>query len=306
MPQSMRIALVLVVSVTAASQSADKVAAVVNGDSITSTEVDSAIKQLPPPMSAMSAIQKRQQRAEMLQVLIDDKLVRQYLRQHGAKVEPAEVERQFAALEASQKVMGKTLEDYFKETGLTASQAKENFLRMLQLARYIDSQATPERLRAYYDANRDMFDGTTVRTSHIVIRYGRDASSAERDKAKEKLQAIRAELSKGKMEFAHAAKTYSQCPSAKNGGDMGFMVRKFQADEAYARTAFALKVGEVSDVVETESGVHLIWVTDRKQGKPSRFEDVAADVRECFEAELKQSLLIELRKRAKIEIKTKD
>jgi len=154
--------------------------------------------------------------------------------------------------------------------------------------------------------NRDLFDGTTVRTSHIVIRYARDASPAERQKAAEKMRAVRSELSAGRLEFAAAAKKYSQCPSAANGGDMGFMVRKFQADEAYAKTAFQLKVGEVSDVVETENGVHLIWLTDRKAGKPSRYEDVAADVRECFEAELKQSLVVELRKRAKIEIKAKD
>lgn len=301
----MRLAFALLVLSAAAAIAAEKVAAVVNGDAISIAEVDSALKQL-QPSTEISAIQKRQQRAEMLQVLIDDKLVRQYLRQHGAEIKPSEVERQLVALEASQKAMGRTLEEYFKETGLTAAQAKENFLRMLQLAQYVDSRATPERLRAYYDANRELFDGTTVRTSHIVIRFGREATPAERQKATEKLRSIRAELAAGKIEFAAAAKKYSQCPSAANGGDMGQMVRKFQADEAYARAAFALKVGEVSDVVETDSGVHLIWVTDRKTGKPSKYEDAAADVRECFEAELKQSLLTELRKRAKIEIRTKD
>ena len=66
-----------------------------------------------------------------------------------------------------------------------------------------------------------------------------------------------------------------------------------------------MKVGEVSDVVETEAGYHLIWVTDRKPGKGSRYEDAAADVHEYFEAELKQNLLTELRKKAKIEIKLK-
>ena len=67
-----------------------------------------------------------------------------------------------------------------------------------------------------------------------------------------------------------------------------------------------MKVGEVSDVVETETGYHLIWVTDRKPGKGSRYEEAAADVRDCFEAELKQNLLAELRKKARIEIKLKD
>jgi parvulin-like peptidyl-prolyl isomerase len=62
----------------------------------------------------------------------------------------------------------------------------------------------------------------------------------------------------------------------------------------------------VSDVVETEVGYHLIWVTERKPGNPARYEDTARDVRECFETEMKQLLLSELRRKAKIEIKLKD
>ncbi len=166
----------------------------------------------------------------------------------------------------------------------------------------MEAQGTADRLRAYFDANRDLFDKTTVRTSHIVLRLGSAPSPAERQKAIDKLRAIRADLAAGRVQFAAAAKANSQCPSAASGGDMGYIIRKFQADEAYARVAFSLKVGEVSDVVESEGGLHLIWVTDRKPGKPSRYQDVIDDVRECFEAEWKQNLLAELRKKAKIDV----
>lgn len=282
---------------------ADKVAAVVNGEPVTAAEVDAAVAQLPPPTSPLSTIQKRQQRADVLQLLVEDRLVRQFLRKHGPKVDPADVERQLAALEASQRAEGKSAEQYLKEVGLTPAQARDNFLRMLQLAKYLEAQATDERLRAYFEANRDFFDKTTVRTSHIVLRVPATATTAEREKAVEKLRALRAELLAGRVEFAAAAKTYSQCPSAPTGGDVGWIVRKFQVDEAYARTAFGMKAGELSDVVETEVGFHLIRVTDRKPGKPGRYEDAAADVRESFEAELKQALLADLRKKAVVEIK---
>ncbi|HJZ94129.1 MAG TPA: peptidylprolyl isomerase [Gemmataceae bacterium] len=285
------------------TSAADRVAATVNGEEVTVSELDAAVAQVPAPPSAL---QKRQQRTEALNVLIDDKLVRQFLRQHGPKVEPAEVDRQVAALVASQKAQGSTLDAYLKESGLTVAQIKENFLRMLQLAKYVEAKATEDRLRAYYESGRDMFDKTTVKTSHIVLRVGAVATPEDRRKAIDRLRAIRAELAAGRTDFASAAKAHSQCPSAAKGGDLGYIVRKFQADENYARTAFALKVGEVSDVVETEDGYHLIWVTDRKSGKPTRYEDVAADVRDCFEAELKQNLLTDLRKKAKIEIKMKD
>ena len=283
-----------------AGSAAEKLAATVNGDSITLPELEAALAQLPPPTMPMSDLQKRQQRADALHVLIDDRLVRQFLKEHGPKVAAVEVERQFAALEVSQKAEGKSVEAYLKEIGLTANQVKENFALMLSLAKHVEKAATDERLREYYEQTRDLFNRTTVRASHIVLRIGSTATEVEKEKARAKLRSIRAELASGRVEFAAAAKAHSQCPSGPNGGDLGFIARKFQVDEAFARTAFALKVGEVSDIVETEAGYHLIWLTERKEGKPTKYEDVTADVRECYEAEVKQNLLSHLRKNAKI------
>jgi len=300
-PHRTRCALFLFI-VPALAPAGEKVAATVNGEAITAAELDAAVGQLPPAETALSAAQRQHQRGDVLQMLVDDRLVRQYLRQHGPKVEPAEVEKQFAALGTSLKAQGKTVDGYLKECGLTEAQAKENFLRMLQLARYVEARATDDKLRSYFEANRDFFDKTTVRTSHIVLRLPATATPAERQKAVDKLKAIRADLAARRVEFAAAAKAYSQCPSAPNGGDVGYIVRQFQADEPYAKAAFSLPVGGISDVVETDVGYHLIWVTDRKPGKPVKYEDVAAEVRECFEAELQQVLVAELRKTAKIQI----
>jgi peptidyl-prolyl cis-trans isomerase C len=304
-PLRIRCALFLFI-VPALAMAGEKVAATVNGEAITTAELDAAVANIPAATAPTSAAQRAQQRTDMLQLLIDDRLVRQYLKQHGPKVDGAEVEKQFAALEAGLKKQDKTLEVYLKECGLTAAQAKENFLRMIQLARYTEARATTEALRSYFEANRDFFDKTTVRTSHIVLRLPATAPPAERQKAMDKLKALRADLAAGRTEFAAAAKANSQCPSGPNGGDVGYIVRKFQADEPYAKAAFSMPVGGISDVIETDVGYHLIWVTDRKAGKPAKYEDAAADVRECFEAELKQVLVSELRKQAKIEVKKQD
>lgn len=281
---------------------ADKIAATVNGEPITLNELDAALAQIPAPMMPMTDLQKRHQRADALQTLIDDRLVRQFLKEHGPKVPAVEVERQFAALDASQKAEGKSIEAYLKEIGLTASQVKENFALMLSLAKHVEKTATEERLRQYHEQTRDLFNRTTVRASHIVLRLSSTATAAEKAKARTKLQNIRAELAAGLVDFAAAAKAHSQCPSGPKGGDLGTIARKFQVDEAFARTAYSLKIGEVSDIVETEEGFHLIWLTERKEGKATKYEDVAADVRECYEAEVKQNLLTHLRKNAKIEM----
>lgn len=305
MSRPIRCALFLIV-VPGLASAADKIAATVNGEPIPAAEVDAALAQVPPAEAPMAPALKERQRQDILQLLIDDRLVRQFLRQKGPKVDPAEVDKQFAALEKSLTAQGTTIEAYLKECGLTAEQAKDNFLRMLQLNRYLEAKATAETLRSYFEANRDYFDKTMVRTSHIVLRLPATATPVERQQAKDKLTALRADLAAKRVEFAAAAKAHSQCPSAATGGDVGFIVRKFQADEPYAKTAFALPVGGVSDVVETDQGYHLIWVTDRKPGKPAKFEDVAAEARECFEAELKLILVTELRKTARIEVKKAD
>jgi parvulin-like peptidyl-prolyl isomerase len=281
---------------------AEKTVATVNGETISAAEVDTILANTPPPLMPLTSTQKKQQRLEAISLLVDDKLVRQFLRDHGPKIEPAEVEKQYAGLDAAQKAEGKTLTDYFKETGLTPEKIKDNFRMMLQLAKYIDSQITKEKLVAYHEANRDFFDKTTVRTSHIVLRVPKETPAEERQKTAQKLKDLRAEIATGKRDFASAAKEFSHCPSAPKGGDIGYICRKFQVDEPYAKAAFALKVDEVSAVVETEFGMHLIKVTDRKAGTPSKFEEVTRDVHDCYETELRQVLLAHLRKNAKIEI----
>jgi parvulin-like peptidyl-prolyl isomerase len=296
--------LVVVLSTRDVVICADKSAATVNGEAIAISEVEALIAQSstkkPTPAEA------KQQRADVVQLLVDDRLIRQFLRQNGPKIEDADVDRQYAALVSSQKSMGKSIEDYLKEVGLSAAKVKVNFRQMLQLHRYLEAQATDERLQKYYSLTRDFFDGTTVKVSHIVIRISESTSAEDRQKAMAKLRWLRDQVLAGTVEFSSAAKAHSQCPSAAMGGDLGFVARKFQIDEAIARSAFAMKPNELSEVIVSEVGYHLVLVTDRKVGKPSKFDAVRDDVRECFETDLKQALLADLRKKAKIEILLKD
>ena len=162
---------------------------------------------------------------------------------------------------------------------------------------------TDEQLRQYYQANKDVFDRVEVRVSHIVIRVGPAAPPAERAAARDRLRALRAEILAGRIDFADAAKKYSQCPSARQGGDLGFILRKgMLPDEPFCKAAFALKPGEVSDVVEADFGVHLIRATGRKPGVASTFEKCVEDVRESFTDDFRTELVAKLRKQAQIRI----
>ena len=277
--------------------------ATVNGEIITLAEVDGTIKQRPAPLSAPTVGQERQMRLEVLTVLIDDMLLKQFLRDHGPKIDVAEVNKQFAALEAGLKAQKRTLGDYLRELSQTEAQVRSNLTTMLQLDRYVKDHSNEADMKKYYETNKDYFDKTMVRTSHIVLRLPSNASEADRAAAKQKLQSLRADILAGRRDFAKAALELSQCPSASKGGDIGFIERKFQnVEEAYAKAAFSLKVGDISEVVETDFGCHLIKMTERKEGTPTKYEQSVDIVRDCYAEDLRIALLNQLRKNAKVEI----
>jgi len=283
-----------------APSAATPVAATVNGEPITVAEVDAALDAL-LQAGPLTANQRRQLRSSILNDLIDDLLLKQFLTKHGPKVNPAEIDAQMMALKARLVRENRTLEQFLKETGQTEAQLREQWTLQNQLAAHVKQQATDEQLKAYHAANRDHFDKVEVRISHIVIRMSRMAPPTERAAAREKLQVVRADLLAGKIDFATAARKVSQCPSATQGGDLGYIRRRsLPEDEPLARVAFALKVGELSQIIETDYGLHLLTVTDRKPGSPSTVEQCIVEVLEDFTEDYRLQLVARLRKEAKI------
>ncbi|XP_052196351.1 peptidyl-prolyl cis-trans isomerase Pin1 [Diospyros lotus] len=112
-----------------------------------------------------------------------------------------------------------------------------------------------------------------VRASHILIKHqgsrrkaswkdpeGRVINSTTRDAAVSQLNAIRDDIISGKAKFADIAARYSDCSSAKRGGDLGSFGRG-QMQKPFEEATYSLKVGEISGIVDTDSGVHIIMRT---------------------------------------------
>jgi peptidyl-prolyl cis-trans isomerase C len=284
----------------------NKAAALVNGETILLDEVDAILKartkESGPSLAPLTVSQQRQQRLEVVSALVDELLVKQFLREKGFKIETAEIDKAMTTLGDSLKTQKKTLADYCKETNQTEQQIRTSIQQMLQMNQFVKQQGTDEELKKYFELNKDFFDKITVRCSHIVIRLSPNAPKEEREQAKQKLATARAEIVAGKKEFTAVAKEISHCPSAPKGGDIGYIYRKWQVDENFARVAFGLKTDEISEPIETDFGLHLIKVTDRKAGTPAKFELCLEDVRDCYTEELRQVLLTKLRQKGKIEI----
>jgi parvulin-like peptidyl-prolyl isomerase len=280
-------------------------AAKVNGAVITRAELDAAVKRLGPPAGAPTDAQRRQVRAEMLALLIEKELMRQFLDRDPSipKVEPAEIERRVKEMAQRLKKADRSIEEFCHETHQTPEQFKAAVADHIRWSSYVARRATPERLEAFYKENKEVFDGATVRASHIVLRLPAGSPGAEVEKAQATLERVREKIVRDRADFAEMARQYSQGPEAKNGGELGAPFhRKWDYDEPFARAAFALKAGEVSEVVRTDYGLHLIKVTARSPGKPTDFASARPAVLELFAEELRQEVLAEERKKADIKV----
>jgi parvulin-like peptidyl-prolyl isomerase len=285
-----------------AAPPATEVAATVNGQPVTVAELDAALRANLPNVP-LTAAQRARLRATLVNDLIDDALLRQLLAKNAPPVAPTELDAQMKALTARLTRENATLAAYLKQTGQTEAQLRAEWATQIQLDAYVKTQVTDEQLKAYHAAHRDHYDRVEVRISHIMVRIGRSAPAADRDAAKAVLQAVRAEVAAGKLDFAAAARKHSQCPTAKDGGDLGFVFRRgMPEDEPLAKAAFAMKVGELSEVLETDYGFHILTVTDRKPGTPAPLEKCRGEVLEDYTDDYRAGLVMKLRKDAQIKI----
>ena len=187
-------------------------------------------------------------------------------------------------------------------SGQTEAQFRADIAARLQWKSFITPRLTDQVVKQYYDDNKVFFDKVLVRASHILLKVAPNATQNDKQLLYNRMVAIRQEIMTGKIQFQDAAKKYSECPSKDNGGDIGLFPYKFAVAEPFARAAFSMKTGTISDVVATEFGYHIIKVTDRTNGQPSDFQQLKTEVKELYAQEVYQRIIADQRKTAKIEM----
>ena len=180
------------------------------------------------------------------------------------------------------------LEGYYKQNALQFQAPEEASIEyvVLDVDTVMKGITVAEAdLKTYYEQNAQRTAGREERrASHILIAAPASAPAADREKAKAKAELLLAAVKKVPDSFADVAKKNSQDPgSAPNGGDLDFFTRGAMA-KPFEDVAFSLKKGEISNVVETEFGYHIIRVTDIKAPKAKTFEDMKPEL----ETELKK------------------
>lgn len=200
----------------------------------------------------------------------------------------------------------------FKTKNLTKDDLKESVRRGLFIDEYLKKQGlqnpeVPEAgIKEYYEKNKGNFKREEhIRVSHILIKFDENANSEKREEARERAIKIRQEIAEGK-DFSEMAKENSGCEkSAKNGGDLGYIEKGYMPPE-FDNIAFNLKKGEISAVVQTKYGYHIIKVVDIKPEGLAPYDEVKDLIGKYLQGGIAKekiaSHIAELKEKAKIEI----
>jgi peptidyl-prolyl cis-trans isomerase C len=279
----------------------DQVLGTVNGKNITREDLIRFLNAMNLPPEDESEIYKIG-----MENLVNAELVKQYLqKQKALEVPEKEVDAEFAEAEKQLKADGRDINVALASSGLTVERVRSDMREMIRWKKYLDAVSTDKNLKDFVEKNKDVFNKTQVKASHIVLLVPPEATPADKAKIKDKLLAIKRDVDAGKISFADAANKYSEDDGNKtspNGGDLGYFPRRAY-NEQFTAAAFAMPKGKVSEPVESPFGYHLILVTDRREGQPIDFEAQKLLIRTEYGADLSQRIVTAERKTAKIDVK---
>jgi peptidyl-prolyl cis-trans isomerase C len=299
------------------------IAATVNGIVIKDADVDAKVSvymermaaQIPPNMVEQY---KTQIRGQVLESMIVEQLLAEQIKKAGIDITEKDVNDKLNEIIASQPG-GMTIESFkamLAAQGQSFDVVKGQIKKTLGYEKLLGAvEVNDAEAKAFYDENKEDFNKPEqVKASHILIKVApipdqsatpeqKAAAEAAKTAAKAKIDGLLKQVKAG-GDFAAIAKENSDCPSKVRGGDLGFFDKSSMVKE-FADAAFAMKVGQISDVVETQFGYHIIKVTDRKEGGLTPFDkaktDIVKSLQDKKKGELFKQLIEKLKAGAKIE-----
>ncbi len=292
---------------------AEELVAKVNGEGITKSSFETAVERnmarykgkgqkLPPGI-------EQRIKESVLRRLIDDAVIRAKAGELSASVSNDDVEQKFT--EHKQRFRTESaFQDYLKRSNNTVdlmkNDLKRNMLRDLvveKLSGSIDVQDA--EVQKYFDDNKARFvEKEQIKASRILIRLANGSNAGEKRSALKKAKTILAQAKKPGANFEELAKANSGAPDARRGGLLGWLTRGRMPKE-FDAAAFALKPGQISDVIETRMGYEIIYVAERKEERERAFEEVRDNIKNSLFArkrnQKRRDVLKELKSTAKVE-----
>ncbi|MDQ5988520.1 MAG: Chaperone SurA [Syntrophus sp. SKADARSKE-3] len=296
----------------------DRIIAVVNGDAITLYELNMAFEPLLKRINDNYNGPNKEQvvaeaRKSMLNRLIVDRLIDQEAKKYGTTMKDDDVMSTIRGMLASQNMTMEQFQARLAKGGLTFEQYKERTREQLLKTRILKFEVnykvsvSDEEIGEYYRKHRDEYEGKdAVRIKQILLPFPKDADRRQREKLKEQAEIIHKEFIAGNAFNAVAVK-YAKNPQVVAMGDMGFLEKGTMVSEV-DQIAFRLNVNEISPVIESPMGYHIIQVTDKRGEGLKSIEAVRNEIKLKIEEEKMEKKFEEwvdgLKKKSLIEIKS--
>lgn len=306
--------MIFTIPVMAADKkTADDQVAEVNGVAISRAQFDKELtvhlQRVARQGGQVSDEQMEMLKKDILEGLIEREVLYQESQKAGIKVTDQKVDEQLAGIK-KRFPSDEEFQRALASMNLTEAEVRSQIQRGLAIRELIDQQVaskiviTDEATSAYYKGNPQLFkQPEQVKASHILIKVEPSADDAAKAAAKKKIADIQQKLKDG-GDFAELAKQNSEGPSATRGGDLGYFNRG-QMVKPFEDAAFSMKPNEVSDLVETRFGYHLIKVYEKKPAQTTAYEDVKDQIAQRLKREKVEkdaTLYVEnLKKGAKVE-----
>lgn len=296
----------------------EKIIATVNGDPIPQQAVDFELQRLihfykqqgMPDAQIQMQLDALQSRA--LEQAIGTKLLIDNAKQLEIPVTGEELDAQFDTYIGQFGGNRDALVKAIEAQGMTVESFKEELRQGAMINKLVDKvcadvpEATEEQITEHYNLHKDEFkQDEQVLAQHILIKPEKDTDEAKAA-AKAKLEAIRARIVSGEATFDAEAAEHSDCPSGKsNGGSLGWFGKGMMV-KPFEDTAFTMPKNEVSEILETQFGYHIIYKTDEKAASTPTLDELHDQIKHFLHhANRGQALsdyVAELREKADIKI----
>ncbi len=283
----------------------------VNGQDVTRAEFEHLIKNMEASQGQQVPAERRDEVYRgALDQLVTYTVLTQELKARSIAVPDTEIDEFIRGIRQQFKDDA-SFKKALAERGTTEQKLREDARTNMGVNKLVETEiasvqpATEAESRDFYQKNPKEFEQPeAVRASHILIRADENADAAAKQKARVEAEAVLKKAKAGE-DFAQLAKQHSADGSAQQGGDLNFFPRG-QMVPAFDQAAFALPTGQISGIVETQFGYHIIKVTDRRAASVMPFEQVDQQIRQYLTEKNKKtradSFVEELKKKARIEV----